>query len=168
MKTIHFVGLLFVSLFILVSCNKEDVNRKRFAGEYTVEKIEYYTADASNNPTLIKTKNDVGTITLLEQQTYGAEYDFTYVLDTIPAGFAKAWVVDDFVGPAISHQWSIDIGNKNLLILQGRNWTQSVEAYAYYTVEQGKGKHCTWTFYTINSATAGNYTSKEVLYLKKK
>lgn len=168
MKTINYIALTLALAFLANGCSKEDSNRRKMAGEYIVEKIEYYTADASNNTTLTYTKKDVGTITLLKTRGYGAGYDFSYELDTIPAGFKKAWVTDDYLGPPVSRQWSVDIGNRNLLILQGRNWTQGIEAYANYTVEQKYGKHSTWTFYSFNTSLNSSYGTKEVLYLKKK
>jgi hypothetical protein len=168
MKTMKFIAWTLALAFLTNACSKEDSNRRKMAGEYTVEKIEYYTSDASNNAILTHTKTDVGTITLLKTRDFGAGYDFSFELDTIPAGFKKAWVTDDYLGPPISRQWSIDIGNRNLLILHGRNWTQGIEAYANYTVDQKHGKHSTWTFYSFNSSSSSSYGTKEVLYLKKK
>ncbi len=152
-----------MSLFI--SCNKEDHNRKKMASEYTVEKIEFYTIDAANNSTLIKSKEDVGTITLLKSRGYGAGYDFSYVLDTIPDGFVKAWVKDDYLGPPVSRQWSVDVGNRNLLMFQGRNWVQQIDVYAKYTVKQLVGRRSTWSFYTFSGD--GLVVKKEVIHLKK-
>ncbi len=168
MKTFKHILLIVLNSLLLISCNKEDSNRRKMAGEYTVEKIEYYTSDANSNSTLVLTKHDVGTITLLKSRGYGAGYDFSYELDTIPAGFKKAWVVDDYIGPPVSRQWSIDVGKRNLLIIQGRNWVQGIESYANYTVEQKRGKHSTWTFYSFNTSVTSSYGTKEVLYLKKK
>lgn len=168
MRNLKLISGLFLGLLLLNSCNKDEVNRKRFAGEYTVEKIEFYSLDANNEPVLVKTKNDVGTITLENILHGGAEYEFSYVLDTVPQGFFNAWVHDDAFGPPVSRRWSIDNGNKNLLIIEGRNWFQGIEEYSYYTVEEKVGRKSTWTYYSFDSGTNSNYGRKEIMYLKRK
>ncbi|MFA7274256.1 MAG: hypothetical protein WC044_10320 [Crocinitomicaceae bacterium] len=167
MKTFQKLSALLFVLSFLTSCNKESSNRRKMAGEYSVEKIEFYTINANNEPVLTSARENIGTITLLNNLHGGADYEFNFTLDTLPEGFHHAWVHDDAFGAPVSRGWSIDNGKRDLLIIDGRDWYQKISVYSNYTVEKKHGKHSTWTYYYFDNNSSTNYGKKEILYLKK-